>query len=308
MKTDSPQNQPLFDEALLARHRARAHALGFGGKGDFLHRQVAEIFAERLGDVTRPFDDAVLIGSGGDVQEAALSDRVGTLRVHELSAARAGTDEHTATLDPLPVAPESADLIVSALELHWANDPVGQLIQMRRALRPDGLMLAALFGGQTLAELRISLAQAESEVLGGLSPRIAPMAEIRDLGALLQRAGYAMPVADSARFQVSYDDPLALMRDLRRMGETNVMTGRSRTPMRCDMLSRACAHYAEHFSTPDGRVRATFEIVFLTGWAPTEGQPQPLRPGSAKARLADALGTVEQTTGEKAPGGPIKKG
>jgi SAM-dependent methyltransferase len=305
MSTDSPS---LFDTTLIARRRDRADALGFQGEGDFLHRAVAEIFAERLADVTRSFDEAVVIGTGGGVIGHAIEARVAELRQFELSQARSRTTgiAPVPTLDPLPVPVESCDLIISALELHWANDPVGQLIQMRRALRPDGLMLAAMFGGQTLHELRASLAEAEAEITGGLSPRIAPMAEIRDLGALLQRAGFALPVADSERLTVSYADPIALMKDLRRMGETNVMTARRRVAMRRDVLSRACEIYAASFGTSDGRIPATFEIVFLTGWAPHESQQKPLRPGSAQARLADALGTTEISTGDKAPGGTAR--
>jgi SAM-dependent methyltransferase len=204
--------------------------------------------------------------------------------------------------ETLPLEAGSQDLIVSTLLLHLANDPVGQLIQMRQALTPDGLMLAALFGGQTLNELRSSLAEAEVECEGGLSPRVAPMAEIRDLGGLLQRTGFALPVADSERLVVTYATPLHLMRELRAMGETNILAARRRRPMRRATLMRACEIYAEHFGAPDGRVRATFEIVFLTGWAPGPGQPKALRPGSATARLADALGTREMSAGEKAGG------
>jgi SAM-dependent methyltransferase len=202
--------------------------------------------------------------------------------------------------ETLPLQEGAFDLVVSTLLLHFANDPVGQLIQMRRALKPNGLMLAALFGGQTLNELRASLAEAEVECESGLSPRVAPMAEIRDLGGLLQRAGFAMPVADSERLVVTYATPLHLMRELRAMGETNILTARRRQPMRRATLMRACEIYAEHFGTPDGRVRATFEIVFLTGWAPGPDQPKALRPGSATVCLADALGSEEISAGEKA--------
>jgi SAM-dependent methyltransferase len=204
------------------------------------------------------------------------------------------------TGENLPLEEGSQDLAVSAMLMHALNDPVGHLVQLRRALKPDGLLLAALFGGQTLHELRASLAEAEAEVEGGLSPRVAPMAEIRDLGALLQRAGFAMPVADAERLTVTYATPLHLMRELRAMGETNILSARRRQPLRRGTLMRACDIYAIHFAAPDGRVRATFEIVFLTGWAPAPDQPQPLRPGSAKARLADALGVPEVSTGEKA--------
>jgi hypothetical protein len=186
------------------------------------------------------------------------------------------------------------DLVVHALALHWANDPVGQLVQARRALRPDGLLVAALFGGETLHELRRALAEAEAATTGGLSPRVAPMGEIRDLGGLLLRAGFALPVADSRRFDVSYASPVALMHDLRAMGETNVMRDRLRRPMPRALLAEALARYGAHFGRDDGRVPATFEVIFLTGWAPAPDQPKPLRPGSATARLADALGAVER--------------
>jgi SAM-dependent methyltransferase len=202
--------------------------------------------------------------------------------------------------ETLDLAPGAHDLVIHALCLHWANDPVGQLVQCRRALRPDGFLLATLFGGETLADLRRALAEAEARLAGGLSPRVAPMAEIRDLGALLQRAGFAMPVADAERLTVTYATPLHLMRELRAMGETNILSARRRQPLRRATLTRACEIYASHFATAEGRVRATFEIVFLTGWAPAPDQPQPLRPGSANARLADALGVPEVSTGEKA--------
>ena len=179
-------------------------------------------------------------------------------------------------------------------------------MQIRRALRPDGLMIAALFGGRTLHELRSSLAEAEVHTTGGLSPRVAPMGDIRDLGALVQRAGFAMPVADSERFEVSYRSPLHLMRELRAMGETNILAQRRRVPLRRDTLARACEIYASSFPAEGGRITATFEIVFLTGWAPAEGQPKPLRPGSATARLADALGSSEVGTGVAA-GPPRRK-
>lgn len=295
MRNNSDPPPPLFDTAMLARRRDRAQRAGFDGSGDFLHRAVAGMIAERLAEVTRAFADGALIGSGGGVYKASLAERTAHLTTIETSPLRAKAAETdvAATLDPLPLAESSLDLVVSALELHWSNDPVGQLIQMRRALRPDGLMLAALFGGQTLHELRTALAEAEAEISNGLSPRIAPMAEIRDLGGLLQRAGFALPVADVERLDVTYASPLTLMADLRFMGETNILAARPRGMLRRDVLMRACEIYAEHYPAPEGRVRATFEIVFLTGWAPAETQQQPLRPGSAKARLAEALGTSE---------------
>lgn len=295
----SRQAPELFETGLIARRRDRAQALGFAGGADFLHREAAELIAERLDEITRKFEDAAVIGSGGGVYADSLADKIGQITQIELSPARAQAAgvAPVATLDPLPLEEASLDLVISAFELHWANDPIGQLVQMRRALRPDGLLIAALFGGQTLHELRASLAEAEVETTGGLSPRIAPMGEVRDLGALLQRAGFAMPVADTHRLVASYETPLHLMRELRAMGETNMLTGRRKLPLRRDMLARACEIYAENFPAENGRVAATFELVFLTGWAPAASQPKPLRPGSAQARLADALGTSEVGTG-----------
>jgi len=301
----SEPQQDLFDFAALARRRDRAMSLGFArgadGGADFLHREVAGLLAERLAEVTRAFPQIALIGTGAGVVAAALRpDGAGLTQLDPSPAMAAAAGAEVLTGETLPLTEGAFDLVVSTLLLHVANDPVGQLIQMRRALKPDGLMLAALFGGQTLSELRASLAEAEVECEGGLSPRVAPMAEIRDLGGLLQRAGFAMPVADSERLTVTYATPLHLMRELRAMGETNILTARRRQPMRRKTLMRACEIYAEHFGAPDGRVRATFEIVFLTGWAPGPDQPKALRPGSATVRLADALGAEEVSAGEKA--------
>jgi SAM-dependent methyltransferase len=294
-------HQNLFDFAALAGRRDRAMRLGFAGGADFLHREVGGLMAERLAEVTRDFPRVALIGTGAGVVAAALRpDGAGLTQFDPSPVMAAAVGGAVLTGETLPLAAGAHDLIVSTLLLHFANDPVGQLIQMRRALKPDGLMLAALFGGQTLNELRSSLAEAEVECEGGLSPRVAPMAEIRDLGGLLQRAGFALPVADSERLVVTYATPLHLMRELRAMGETNILTTRRRQPMRRATLARACDIYAQNFGAPDGRVRATFEIVFLTGWAPGPDQPKALRPGSATARLADALGTQEVSAGEKA--------
>ncbi|SDX69894.1 Methyltransferase domain-containing protein [Ruegeria halocynthiae] len=185
------------------------------------------------------------------------------------------------------------DLVIHAMALHWANDPVGQLIQCHRALKPDGLLLAVCLGGDTLQELRAALGQAEIEVTGGLSPRIAPMAELRDLGALLQRAGLALPVADKATLSAEYRDLTHLMQDLRQMGETNALANRLKQPTRRVVFEKAQELYSAHFTTAKGRLAATFELVCLTGWAPDDNQPKPLRPGSARMRLADALGTDE---------------
>jgi SAM-dependent methyltransferase len=277
----------LFDPDLLAVRRARAARIG---GADFLHAAVAAEIAERLKEVKRSFRAPAVIGPRADLW-------ADTLEADGLPPARRIPD--TEVLD---LAPEAHDLVVHGLALHWSNDPVGQLVQMRRALRPDGLMLAALFGGETLHELRAALAEAEIACFGGLSPRVAPMGEIRDLGGLLQRAGLALPVADSQRFYVRYASPLALMRDLRAMGETNVLRDRMRRPMPRAMLAHACALYAAHFGGEDGRIAASFDVIFLTGWAPAPNQQQPLRPGSAAMRLADALGADARSAGETAGG------
>jgi SAM-dependent methyltransferase len=274
----------LFDADLLALRRARARG------ADFLREAVAREVTDRLVEVNRTFLAPAIVGPRGEVQAEAM-------RAAGLAAPLLRAD---ATV--LDLAEGAHDLVIHALALHWANDPVGQMVQSRLALRPDGLFIGTMFGGETLHELRAALAAAEVETLGGLSPRVAPMGEIRDLGGLLQRAGFALPVADAERFDVTYATPLDLMRDLRAMGETNVMRARLARPMRRDMLARACEIYTDRFALPDGRIPATFEVLFLTGWAPAPSQQQPLRPGSAKARLADALGVAERGAGEKAGG------
>lgn len=298
----------LFDTDLLAARRDRAESLGFADGADFLHRTVAESFTDRLAAVTRRFQAPAIIGAGG-MPGAVPMDRPATwLELSTKRAARVRT-RPLQGLDPLPLTAGGHDLILSMLELHWANDPVGQLIQMRRALQPDGLMIVALFGGQTLHELRTSLAEAEVQVSGGLRPRVAPMGELRDLGGLLQRAGFALPVADSDRLEATYADIWALMRDLRTMGETSIMADRPRSFTPRALFQVADQVYRTAYPAQGGRIRATFEIVYLTGWAPAESQPKPLRPGSAKVRLADALGTNERPAGEKAgarPGKPSK--
>jgi hypothetical protein len=190
--------------------------------------------------------------------------------------------------------------VASALALQFVNDLPGTLIQIRRALKPDGLLLAAMIGGESLFELREAFALAEAEVEGGVSPRVAPFADLRDLGSLLQRAGFALPVTDVDRITVRYDSPLALMHDLRRMGAGNILAERRKTPLRRATLRRLTEIYVERFADPDGRIRATFDIVWLSGWAPHQSQQQPLEPGAARTRLADALRTQEFSTGEKA--------
>jgi SAM-dependent methyltransferase len=201
--------------------------------------------------------------------------------------------------EALPFADGVLDLVVSALALQSVNDLPGTLVQIRRALKPDGLFLGALLGGESLGELRASFAAAEAEVEGGVSPRVAPLVDAREAGALLQRAGFALPVSDVDRITVRYASPFALMTELRAMGATNALAERRRTPLRRATLRRAVEMYAERFADDDGRVRASFDIVWVTGWAPHGSQPQPLKPGSARTRLADALGTREISLGEK---------
>jgi len=292
----------IFDRMLLRGRRRRAALLG---PATFLLDRVADDLAERLGAVLRRFDLALDLGSPGETVRAALA-RLGS--VGAIVGADAMRDNGPTRAAPFVVADEEAlpfreaslDLVVSALALQFVNDLPGVLVQIRRVLKPDGLFLAALTGGETLTELRQSFAAAESDVEGGVSPRVAPFADLRDLGALLQRAGFALPVTDTDRVTVRYDSAFALMHDLRRMGATNALIDRRRTPLKRATLLRMAEIYTRRFADSDGRVRATFEIVWLSGWAPHPDQQQPLKPGSAKARLAEALGTREISTGEKA--------
>lgn len=286
----------VFDRHLLRARRKRAEVLG---PSTFLLDRVAEDVADRLGAVLRRFERAVDLGTPTDAVRRALtqSGKVGSV----IAAGALGGADHGVVADEeaLPFADGSLDLVVSALALHLVNDLPGTLVQIRRALRPDGLLLAALLGGDTLTELRQAFTQAEAEIEGGASPRVAPFADLRDLGGLLQRAGFALPVTDVDRVVVRYASPLALMHDLRRMGATGVLADRRRQPLRRATLARMAEIYGERFADPDRRIRATFEIVWLSGWAPHESQQQPLAPGSAQRRLADALGAKEISAGEK---------
>ncbi|MGL4309354.1 MAG: methyltransferase domain-containing protein [Paracoccaceae bacterium] len=262
----------LTDRAALRRNQARAAA---AGPALFLHGIAADEMKERLAEVNRTFTKPAIVTGWPDFWADRFPD------------ATICPDEDVLALDR-----GAHDLVIHAMALHWADDPVGQLVQCLRALRPDGLFLGVMPGGTTLHELRAALAGAEAHLSGGLSPRILPMAEIRDMGGLLQRAGFALPVADSLRQQVSYADMIALMRDLRAMGETNALAARRRIPAPRALFELASAIYRQNFPLGTDRVAATFELVFLTGWAPAAGQPQPLRPGSATHRLADALRLV----------------
>jgi len=292
----SPSDPPkIFDRALVHRRldRAWARAEPSGG-ADFLLSRAAEELSERLALVKRRFALAADIGSPGPHGAAALAASGQADCVVRLAPtfASLGTGDFlraVGDLERLPTADGALDLAVSLLTLQTVNDLPGALIQIRRALKPDGLLLAALVGGDTLTELRQSLTIAESEILGGAAPRVAPFVDVRALGSLVQRAGLALPVVDLDRATVRYADVFALMNDLRAFGGANALHDRSRKPLRRDVLLRAIEVYAERFADPDGRLRATFDILWLSGWAPHESQPKPLAPGSATTRLADAL-------------------
>ncbi|GIK48135.1 MAG: methyltransferase domain-containing protein [Hyphomonadaceae bacterium] len=291
--------EPVFPfEPRLARQRKRRARAGFA-EAAFLHARVAADLADRLEAIPRRFERALALGGGGlfsaELRERPeLAGRIGAF----IEADVASGDVQ---LDPerLPFAEGVFDLIVSPLALHWVNDLPGALIQLRRALKPDGLMLASLFGGQTLQELRLSLIEAELELTGGAGPRVAPFAELQDIAGLLQRAGFALPAADRDVVTVRYGEPTRLLADLRAMGETAALRERSPRALSRRILARAFEIYRDRYSDEAGRVRATFEIITATGWAPHESQQKPLRPGSAKMRLADALGVKERSAGEK---------
>jgi SAM-dependent methyltransferase len=292
----------IFDRRLLRARQRRACA---HEPATFLLEHAAAELAERLAAVLRKFGVAVDLGTPTDALRRALaSDDIATLIAAEMSAAELDNafPRVVADEEALPFADGSLDLVVSALALQWVNDLPGTLIQIRRALKPDGLLLAAMLGGDSLMELREAFASAESEIEGGLSPRVAPFADLREVGALMQRAGFALPVVDSDRLTVRYDSAFALMRDLRAMGATNVLVERRRAPLRRATLMRMAQIYAQRFSDADGRVRATFEIAWLSGWSPHASQQKPLKPGSAAQRLADALGAKEIPAGDKAGG------
>jgi SAM-dependent methyltransferase len=291
----SPPPPEIFDRALANRWLDRAWARAVANPGaDFLLRRAVDELIERLSVVKRRFAIAADFGSPGPHGAAALAageqvDCVIRLAPTEASLGTGGFLRAVGDLERLPAADGRLDLAVSLLALQTVNDLPGALVQMRRALKPDGLLIAAMMGGDTLTELRQSLTIAESEVLGGASPRVAPFVDVRALGGLAQRAGLALPVVDLDRAIVRYADMFALLADLRAMGGANALRARSRKPLRRDVLGRAAAAYAERFADSDGRLRATFDIVWLSGWAPHESQPKPLQPGSATASLADAL-------------------
>ncbi len=289
----------IFDRILLRKRLNRA-AFGYD-QADFLKRRAAEDLVLRLEAIMRDFPRAVDLGArnGAFAEALAQSDaksRVGLLVEADLSepmlAGRTGP-RLVADEERLPFAPGRLDLVISSLALHWTNDVVGTLIQIRRALKPDGLFLGALFGGATLTELRQSLMAAEMELTGGAGSRVSPFADASDAAGLLQRAGFALPVADVDRVCVRYDHPLKLLQDLRQMGETSVLAERHPHALTRKVLARAMEIYQQDFAEPDGRIPASFEILTLTGWSPDPSQQKPLKPGSAKMRLADALGSIE---------------
>jgi SAM-dependent methyltransferase len=277
MAPNLPAAPILFDRALLRARHSRALRMG---PASFLLDRVAEDMAERLSAVLREFKHGADIGTSGAQVGDALAGRVDRLAHIDLPELEA---------EPLPLTPGSLDLAVSALALQFVNDLPGVLAQLRRALKPDGLLLAAMIGGDTLTELRQSFAAAEAECEGGLSPRVAPFADLRDVGSLLQRADLALPVTDVDRVVARYDDAFALMADLRRMAATNILVERRRTLTRRATMLRMAQIYADRFADADGRIRATFDVIWLSGWAPHQSQQQPLRPGSAKASLAAAV-------------------
>jgi SAM-dependent methyltransferase len=275
---ENPNHAPiLFDRALLLSRQRRARQLG---PAEFLLDRVAEDMEERLHAVLRDFSDAADLWTPGDLLRRPARQRFNKI-VH--------VGLEGSPREVLPFQPGSLDLVVSALAFQFVNDLPGVLAQIRRALRPDGLLLAAMIGGDTLTELRQCFAAAEAECEGGVSPRVAPFADLRDVGGLLQRAGFALPVTDLDHIVVRYDNAVALMADLRRMGATNILVERRRTPTRRATLLRMAQIYAERFADPDGRIRATYDVIWLSGWAPHESQPKPLQPGSAKASLEEAV-------------------
>jgi SAM-dependent methyltransferase len=289
----------IFDRGLQRRRLARALAKSnpFERPADFLLNRAAEDLVERLQTVNRGFASCLDLGTPGPELAHRLAFILGTQVFRLAPLLETFSPGRILNLvgdeEALPFARQSFDLVVSALALQSVNDLPGALLQIRHVLKPDGLLLACLAGGRTLHELRTAFAVAENDILGGISPRVAPFVDVRDMGGLLQRAGFALPVADIEPLTARYDTMFDLMADLRAMGATNTLIERARRPLRPAILIRAAEIYAERFSDPDGRVRATFELLFISGWAPHESQQKPLAPGSAKMSLAEALGTSE---------------
>lgn len=293
----------VFDRRAVRRHRDRA-AAGLAGH-DFLLRDVAERLTDRLLDVSRIFPHALDLGCHTGELGRMLGQHGGieTLVQCDLApemARRAGGHTIVADEEALPFAPESFDLVLSNLSLHWVNDLPGCLLQIRQTLKPDGLFLAAMFGGGTLVELRNCLMEAESEIAGGVSPRVSPFADLRDAAGLLQRAGFTLPVADRDTITVTYENAFRLFADLRGMGEGNAVRERQHNFTRRAVFLRAAEQYQSAHGAADGRIDATFNVIFMHGWAPHPSQQVPLRPGSAQSRLATALETDEVPAGDTA--------
>lgn len=297
----------LFDRASVVRNRLRAHS------ENFLVDEIAARLADRLLDIQRTFPEMLDFsgqpGLGKQLSTSGVAASRGIETVYTLADTAAfatGKTAIVASAEALPVAAQRVDLAMSVMALHWANDLPGTLVQVRRVLKPDGLLLAAFLGGDTLMELRECLGAAEIDVSGGISPRVIPFVDLRDAGGLLQRAGFALPVADQDRINVTYASPVALMHDLRAMGETNALTQRRKQFTSRKVFARASELYEQRYAK-NGRINATFDVIYLTGWAPHESQQKPLRPGSATTRLAEALEAEEQPTGDKADPTPLKK-
>lgn len=296
----------VFDRAAVRQHRDRA-ARNLQDH-DFLFQEGAERIVDRLEDIKRDFSRIADVGCHGGELARALAARGMTAPLVQMDmapgmaqrAAANGVPVVAADEEILPLKPGSLDLVLSNLSLHWVNDLPGALIQMRQSLKPDGCFIGSMLGGETLTELRVAMQQAELEMDGGISPRLSPLADIRDAGGLLQRAGFALPVADAERLTVTYENPMRLLADLRGMGETNAVAKRRRTFLKRTTLMAAMHRLVEDFSDSSGRVHVSFDIITLTGWAPDASQQKPLRPGSAAQRLADALETSEVETDDKA--------
>jgi len=302
--SDSGASHLVFDRRQVRAHRQRAARLA--GSYGFLHERVVEALADRLADVNRDFARALVLGchDGAALAPLAASSKIGWLAAADLApgfTALSGRPAFAADEELLPLAEASLDLVVAPLSLHWVNDLPGALIQINRALKPDGLFLGAMLGGETLVELRDVLLEVESEVTGGASPRVSPMADVADAGGLLQRAGFALPVVDRDRFTVSYENLFRLIADLRGMGETQAALARRHAIPPRAFWPAAAQRYHERFAEADGRIPATFQVIYLSGWRPDRGQQQPLRPGSAETRLAEALETEELPAGDKTP-------
>jgi SAM-dependent methyltransferase len=289
--TNEPSPPQIFDRKLLHARVRRALA---GDPPEFLLTRAADDLLDRLLTIKREFPRSLDLGAPTRHFSQAI---VASGRPAPLRAGRFG-GEVVVDEEALPFAPGSFDLVVAGMTLQWVNDLPGVLAQLRRILASDGLLLACLPGGTCLVELRAAFAQAEEELTGGASPRVSPFVDVRDMGALLQRAGFALPVADVDSFTLRYDSALALMADLRAMGAANVLVKRASRPLRRDVLARAAQIYADRFSDPDGRVRASFEIVWISGWAPHESQQKPAKPGSATMRLEDAMKAARRDSGQ----------